>query len=467
MKPSSQRLFGVGRVLGLFMIVAYVTTAPCQTFSDLYNFGQNPGDPCCPQYVAVVAQGRDGNLYSTSPGGGANGSGTVFKITPTGTLSVLYNFDGAHGAQAYGGLTLGTDGWFYGVTIGGGVYGKGTVFKIAPSGKLTVLHDFTGGDDGSFAYAPPIQGRDGKFYGTTQFGGTLGDGTVYRITPSGKFTTVHNFDGVHGSEPVAPLVQSNDGINLYGTTYSGGKTCGSCGIEFAIAITNSEFDDLHDFDSGKGWGPDAGLTEIDRKFYGTTISGGKFQDGTVYVTTPDGMLTVLHHFDGNDGWNPFAGLVQATDGNLYGATNAGGTGGQGTLFHVSRGGAFSVLYNFDGSTGASPQGTLVQHTNGLLYGDTVAGGTYGHGTLYSLSIGSGPFVSLLPTLGKIGETVGILSQGLTGTTNVSFNGVSAIYTVVSDTYLTAKVPTGSTTGVVTVATPGGMLKSNRKFVVLR
>ena len=150
-----------------------VVSAHAQTYSDLYNFGDASGDPLNPQYSGIIAQGRDGKLYSTTPAGGGAGLGTVFNITAQGAMSVLYNFDGTHGKFPYGGLTLGTDGNFYGTTSVGGSTNLGVIFKITPAGALTVLHTFASGD-GITPYAPPIQAADGNFYGTTAFGGASG-----------------------------------------------------------------------------------------------------------------------------------------------------------------------------------------------------------------------------------------------------------------------------------------------------
>ncbi len=169
---------------------------------------------------------------------------------------------------------------------------------------------------------------------------------------------------------------------------------------------------------------------------------------------------------------PYAGLVQATDGFFYGNTYQGGTKSDGAVFRINANGQLSSLHDFDATTGAIPEVTLLQHTNGILYGDTVQGGTsipacgnLGCGVFYRWNAGLKPFVSLVSTSGKIGKIIEILGQGFTGTTGVSFNGVAATFKVVSATYLTAVVPTGATTGSVTVATPGGTLTSNKTFRV--
>src|SRR5579884_3129414 len=148
----------------LCLLILDVAAWP-QTFSVLYNFGSNSGSPANPG--PTIAQGRDGNLYSTASSGGSLGNGAVFRITPSGKLTVLYNFDGTHGAIPVGGLTLGTDGNFYGTTFYGGATDNGTIFKISPGGQLKVLYSFTGGSDGFLPYAAPIEGADGNFYGTT------------------------------------------------------------------------------------------------------------------------------------------------------------------------------------------------------------------------------------------------------------------------------------------------------------
>ena len=172
------------------------TTAFAQ-FSALYKFGTNNGDPCDATNSGIVAQGRDGNLYSTAPWCGAYGYGAVFKITPAGALTVLYSFGGKNGdgLNPRGGLTLGTDGNFYGTTAYGGTNLYGTVFKITSSGKLTILYNFSNGSDGGVPFAAPVQSVDGNFYGTTcQCDGQNGPGTIYKITPSGKFTSLYQLD---------------------------------------------------------------------------------------------------------------------------------------------------------------------------------------------------------------------------------------------------------------------------------
>jgi uncharacterized repeat protein (TIGR03803 family) len=436
-------------------------------FKTIYNFGDHTGDPLSPQAVGVIAQGRDGNLWSTTPFGGKNNMGTAFKLTPEGKLTVVFNFTSATG-QPSSGLTLGTNGNFYGATFNGGtgtacIGGCGTLFQLTPSGKLTILWNFEGGNDGQSPYSGPIEGTDGNFYGTTYQGGTGPFGTIYQLTPSGKLTTIYQFDAIHGAFPIGPLVQATDG-NLYGTTAGFGFNYGTIfkiepSGDFAVTL-------LHTFDVFNGAYPYAGLIQSgDAKLYGTTTGASLF--GDVFDITTEGSFAELHALNGStDGAIANAGLVQASDGDFYGAAQQGGNG-FGTFFRITSKGTFTVCEDFNAPDGAEPLVTPIQHTNGILYGDTSLGGDINNtGVFYALNLGLKPFVSLVSVSAKVGATVEILGQGFTGTTTVSFNGTAATnFTVLSDTYMTAVVPAGATTGLVTVATPKTTLKSNKKFRV--
>ena len=461
MKKTKVQMLFVFVTLTLGMIVA---TAHAQTYSDLYNFGDASGDPLNPQYSGIIAQGRDGNLYSTTPAGGSGGLGTVFKITTQGAVSVLYNFDGTHGKVPDSGLTLATDGNFYGTASAGGSTNLGVIYKITPAGVLTVLHTFVSGD-GITPYAPPIQAADGNFYGTTAFGGALGYGTVYKMTPTGTYTVLHSFDLTNGSRPFGPVVQANDG-NFYGTTYSGVGN-NRYGIVFKVT-GNGTFTILHAFNLTDGANPYAGLVlGKDGELYGTTFNGGSVGYGNVFKITPAGALTVLRSFTpASDGATPYGGLVQATDGNFYGVGYTGGTKNDGTIFRIASGGAFSVRYDFTGASGGFPMVTLLQHTTGILYGDTNTTGAHNTGVFYSLKASLPAYAALLPTSGKVAKSIGILGQGFNSATAVSFNGTAAKFTIASDTFISAAIPAGATTGVVTVAIPSGNLKSKINFRVV-
>jgi uncharacterized repeat protein (TIGR03803 family) len=461
---TGAQLTGIIPALAFFLMV--VSSAGAQV-TLLYNFGTHAGDPAHVNYPGFIVQGRDGNLYSTSHDGGTDNAGTVFKITPAGQVSVLYSFDGVTGAFPSSGLTLGTDGNFYGTTYINGPSNYGTVFKITPKGKLTILHAFDL-SDGSFPWGAPVEGTDGAFYGATEAGGSADCGTVYRVTAGGTFKTLYNFDGTYGCQPLAPLVLGNDG-DFYGTTLVlTGENSPNLGGIFKVtragAITL-----LHSFDGTHGAGSYAPLMQAsDGNFYGATVNGGQYGNGVVFEVSPAGVFADLHDFDPNtEGGEPFSALVQGTNGVLYGTTTSGGTFNVGTIYSIPLGGGgLSALYSFDLASGTAPGAPLAQHTNGSFYGDSAWGGSDDLGTFYSFNAGLSSFVRLVTTSVKVGKTVEILGQGFTGTTAVSFNGTAATFHVVSNTYLTAVVPNGATSGFVTVATPGGALESNQVLRVL-
>jgi uncharacterized repeat protein (TIGR03803 family) len=448
---------------------------------------------------AELVQATNGNLYGTTGGGGANGNyGTVFKITPSGTLTTLYSFCSqsgcTDGSNPYAGVVQATNGDFYGTTGYGGANcaptGCGTIFKMTPSGTLTTLYSFcsqSGCTDGEYPFGALVQATNGNLYGTTRFGGANGNyGTVFKITPGGTLTTLYSFCSqsgcTDGAYSEAELVQATNG-NLYGTTGGGGAN-GNYGTVFKIT-PGGTLTTLYSFCSQSGctdgYFPNTPLVQATNgDLYGTTYGGGANGNyGTVFKIAPGGTLTTLYSFcsqsgctDGDSSW---AGLVQATNGNLYGTTYGGGANGYGTVFQITPGGTLTTLYSFCSQSGCtdgdSSLAGLVQDTNGDLYGTTWEGGandvgcSQGCGTVFRLSVGLGPFVETRPTSGKVGKFVEILGSDLTGATRVTFNGTAAKFTVVSPSLITTTVPTGATTGKVRVVTPSGTLSSNVPFRV--
>ena len=479
----------VGRLVApVIMMLAAAIASPAQTFTTLVSFDGTNG--AGPRYVSLV-QGTDGNLYGTTSGG--QYWGTVFKVTPAGDLTTLYNFcvhmPCADGASPEAGLVLGTDENFYGTAMEGGTsvscfFGCGTVYKITRTGVLSTLHSFAS-TDGANPTSALIQATDGNLYGTTTVGGAnnscnnggpAGCGTIFKITPGGAFTTIHSFDSADGANPYGPLIQGIDG-NLYGTTTWGGAN--GYGTVFRLS-PGGKLTTLHSFrsDCSDGAAPVGGLLQATGgNFYGTTGSGGAFGGcggyGTIFKITPGGTLTTVHSFDFTDGFAPTAALVQAMDGNLYGTTSGGGSdcgfaGGCGTVFRITHSGVLTSLHQFGDtqSDGSNLWGGLNQATNGTFYGTAEIGGTGSDGTIYSETADLGPFIVTLPTAHKVGQRVAILGTNLTGTTSVSFNRTPATFTVVSSTEIATTVPSGATTGPVQVTTPSGVLMSNVPFRVM-
>jgi uncharacterized repeat protein (TIGR03803 family) len=436
----------------LIFLVLCATVLSAQTYKDIYDLdGTTHG--CCPQYPATLAQGQDGNLYGTTPTGGASNVGVAFKITPAGTQTVLYNFDVTHGSNPNGGLVMGADGNFYGTSEHGGAHAYGNIFQLTAAGSLKVLYDFTGGTDGGYPLAPPIQGTDGNLYGTSY------PGIAYKISTKGAFKVIKRIPAT----AYGPLVQGTDGA-FYGMTEQGGTS----GVGTIFQIAGSKVTTLYNFDSIHGAFPYGGLAQgADGNFYGTTSEGGSSNAGVVFQVTPKGAVSVLYNFDSThsaNGYQAYAGLVAATDGNLYGSTIFGGSSGNGVLFKITTAGTYSVLSNFDGTHGAGAYPTPTQYTSGKFFGLTSKGGAAAKGVAYSLDNSVGPFVALTATLGPVGKSVGILGNGLTGTAAVKFNGATAKFKVFSDTYLTATVPSGET-GIITVTTLLGTLSSSKQYRV--
>lgn len=439
--------------------------------------------PCPDGYAPLsgLVEDANGNFYGTTWQGGVYSYGTLFKLTPTGALTTLHAFcstgypcpDGSYPEST---LVLGANGNLYGVTAGGGTESGpsglgGTVFEITPAGKLTTLYDFCSQANCADGGEPTglVQGADGNFYGTTYNGGNAGQygqgngcvlpgvgpfyygcGTVFKITPQGKLTTLYTFclqancpDGAFPEYGGGPVQAANG--NFYGITNQGGANvvCAVYGY------------------------PDESC-------------------GTVFEITPGGKLTTLHSFCSEnpptceDGFLPFGTLSLGSDGNLYGTTpgNQGGNGelnpySYGTIFEITPSGTFTTLHAFcnenppDCTDGDGPLGPPPQGTNGIFYGTTIQGGTTFNGTVYSLSTGLGPFVETVPTVSDEGAKVSILGQGFSSSSTVKFGGTLATsVTLNGSNNLIATVPAGALTGTVTVTTGSTTLQSNQKFLVL-
>ncbi|TAL06941.1 MAG: hypothetical protein EPO07_01090 [Verrucomicrobia bacterium] len=304
-------------------------------WTTLFSFsGTNGAAP----YYGGLLRASDGNFYGNTYSGGTNGYGTIFKITHAGVFSNLFLFRNTNGNSPRGWLAQGSDGNLYGTTYGGGSNSLGTVFKMTTAGALTTLVSFNG-TNGSNPSAGLVSGGDGNFYGTSLSGGSNDLGTVFRITTNGALTTLAVFTGTSGSfpgeSPLGGLVRGSDGL-LYGTTEYGGTS--DDGTIFRIT-TNGVFTSLFSFSHTNGFDPEAGLVEgLDGRFYGTTYDypGGLAtnQNGTVFAITPGGAFEMVYAFDYTNGPNPSADLTLGRDGNLYGSTVIGGSAGYGAIFRL-------------------------------------------------------------------------------------------------------------------------------------
>lgn len=475
-------------IVSMFWFVAVAATA--QTYVPLYTYPNTSSNSTGVAAPALFSQGPDGELYSTIQTNGTYNSGSVYKMTTSGGYSLVYSFcaEGGHclvtGTDPWGGVTLGTDGNLYGTTLSGGACngGVGTIFKVTPAGAWSKLWDFTttvacdghsGLLDEGAPYYPPFQATDGNFYGVDEgvYAGTYG--VFYKITTKGKLTA-YPFNYSDGAIPNLPT-QGSDG-NFYGTTQGGGDPTCKCGVVYK-ATAGGKITALHTF---KGY-PTDGTRPIgvlvqgsDGDFWGTTYDGGANNEGTIFKISASGTYTMVYSFDDVSptflGQLPVAGLTLGSDGNLYGVTERGGATGYGTIFQVTSAGDVTFLHSFCSVTGCTdgivPETPLVQHTNGKFYG-TASGNSLCCGVFYSFDMGLPPFTRLPATQGKVGATVQFLGQSFTGASSVSFNGTPATsFKVVSDTFLTAKVPVGALTGAVSIVTSTGILLGSHNFKVL-
>ena len=440
---TATNAIGTGTATLNLQVLATAPT-PTQEYLALHSFGNgtvaNEGS-----FPGAMIAGADHTLYGVTGQGGSSGAGTVFNLLPSGTAKVLVNFNGSNGANPQG-LIQTADGTIYGTTASGGVLNKGTIFKITTSGTLTVLHSFgdlSVANDGANPQAALVLAGDGYLYGTTQNGGSAGQGTVFKMNPVDSTVTIlHSFgDGSvaqDGAQPVAALLvdMSNPGyipnnaspFIFLGTTLRGGTH--DAGTLFAMA-SDGTVAILHSFDNSEGStdgvSPRSAVAQTGgisgHYILGTTAAGGTLGKGTIFAygntlsvttgtVTASNTLTIVHSFgDGTvayDGENPVSGLVAGSPqvisqgNNFYGVTQNGGTAGQGTIYNCAISSSnlgptatVTLLHSFGDSAfpsdGVIPNGGLCAGTDGNLYGTTVGGGD-GAGTAYAMVIRQSSFV---------------------------------------------------------------------------
>lgn len=404
-------------------------------FSVLRHFAYHT-DGANPFGTLVI--GKDGNFYGLTRKGGSTGNGTIFRISSAGNFAVIKTFSAdpkIDGGSGYGSLCAASDSNFYGITYNGGTFNSGTIFRITLKGEYTVLKHLKTAEDG-YAYTNSlVEGPDGYLYGMNHYGGSLGQGTIFKISKAGDykllrpmnyrtdgsgpvgslivasatemygvskggganglgtvfsisttgvFKLLKSFTEADGRYPKAGLIKHPDG-GFYGMTSEGGA--GFYGTVYRILSTGS-FSVLNSFSGGQlGNIPMESLIQAkDFAYYGTTISGGTYNHGTVFKLC-DGKFTVIKSFNkAVDGGMPKGSLMQASDGNFYGTTSEGGLNNAGTIFRLTPSGAYSVVYHLNSpKDGGNPQGSLTEGTAGILYGTTTNGGTTNGGTIFRVT----------------------------------------------------------------------------------
>jgi uncharacterized repeat protein (TIGR03803 family) len=458
---------------GFVMFFGPALPVQAQTPTTLHAFLQGATDACEPE--DNIVQGRDGNMYGVGVYCGINGTGTVYKISPGGSESVIFNFP-SNWNNCFSGLTIGSDGNFYGTCFSTPT-GNGSIFQLTPAGVFTDKHDFTGEYGDTEPEYAPIQGTDGNFYGTT------GDnpytcGNVYQLTSAGVYKSLHTFSG-SDCGTASSLFQASDG-NLYGTLYTCSINAAGQGCVYKIS-TAGVFKEIYGFSSSTGYDPCTGVIQgKDGNLYGATNIGAANNFGSIYKLTTAGVFTDMHDFvqttDAScvdNAGRTNVNLVQVTDGSFYGVNGSYGPAGGGSIYKLTSAKVFTdFLFPNPTVDGDLPLSTLLQNTNGLLYGTTPSGGPTScspcQGTFFSVATGDAAFVNLEPTqkTAIVGTKVGMFGQGFSSSSVVKFGGVaSTSVTRSGTTYLTAVVPTGAHTGTVTVTIGSTTLTSPQTFKV--
>jgi uncharacterized repeat protein (TIGR03803 family) len=390
--------FGYGTIFEIAKGSSTVTTLHSFNLTD----GANP-------YAGVTLDSK-GNLYGTATLGGPSNEGVVYELTPgSGTLAILGSFNGADGADPYGGVILDSSGDLFGTTQYGGNSSVGTIWEIVSgSGSVTTLASFDT-SNGARPYAGLVADSNGDFFGTTQFGGAGSDGTIFELQKnSTSIVTVASFNGTDGSDPQAPLIlDSND--NLFGATTTGGAN--GKGTIFEQPAINNNINVLASFTTNSGSDPVGPLIESGGTFYGTASSGGSQNAGTVFVlNSGSSSITTLASLTSSIGQTPNGGVVMDTGGNLFGTAALGGAGGNGAVFELAKGkSTVTALASFPMGNGSDPNSGLTRDGNGNLFGITQSGGPLDEGTIFEIVSGSSTVTTLASVSG--GGTNGLDPSG--------------------------------------------------------
>ncbi|WP_216820621.1 choice-of-anchor tandem repeat GloVer-containing protein, partial [Cnuella takakiae] len=397
-----------------------------------FNIEEEGGHP-----KGGIIQAKDGNFYGLLSSGGDYQGGSVFRLTPSGTFSVIRHFNiNADGGRPRGNLVQGTDGNFYGIHTHGGTFNGGTIFKMTPDGQYSVLKMLSSATDGAQSEGSLVQATDGALYGMTQYGGTYGYGVIFRITTTGTYKVLkHLTPATDAAYPTGDLIQAKDGY-LYGMAPKG---IAYNGVIFKIKMDGTGFVLLHQMaPATEGGNPLGSLKQgSDGNFYGLTyLGGGSGYSGTAFKMNSSGTLTVIRRFtEATDGGQACGSLIQAPDGALYGMTYAGGKNLKGTIFRLTTGGSYSVLAHLNGSnTGNAPAGNVAIGKDSAYFGITRAGGTYNNGTIYKTCGGVTTVLRSLnrPTDGEspVGGLLRATDGNLYGMTeNGGTNGFGTIFRI--------------------------------------
>jgi len=283
-RDKSGNLYGTTEAGGSSALGTVFKVDTSGTETVLHSFAGGTTDGCYP--YGGLLRDKAGNLYGTTADCGASSVGTVFKIDTSGAETVLHSFTVSDGGYPfYTSLLMDKKGNLYGVTSSGGTSGEGVVYKLSKSGTLTVLHSFTGGaTDGCYPYGTPAMDKKGTLYGTAEACGSSSEGIVWKVSKTGTETVLHSFAGgsSDGGYPLAGVIMDAKG-NLYGDTELGGTS--SLGTVYKLSKTGT-LTLLHSFAGSDGEIPfDDLIRDAKGTLYGTTEGGGSSSVGTAWKIT--------------------------------------------------------------------------------------------------------------------------------------------------------------------------------------
>jgi uncharacterized repeat protein (TIGR03803 family) len=471
------------RLLVALLAASLAAVASAQTanptITRLYAFRCDASAVCPDGYFPIeLIEGADGNFYGAAAAGGTglNAQGTIFKITPAGQLSVIYSFaENADGSlpngSAPGSLVEGIDGFLYGTTSENGANGFGTVFKLSKSGVIQVLHNFCGTLTCSDGANPGflMQAIDRNFYGAT--GPTLPPTSVlFRMSPTGTFKVLHTFDtksqpdgaGVYG------MVQAPDG-DFYGTTVAGEQFKPYNSV-FRFDPATGQYTILHGFDTSNINLPNVATSGLalawTGELFGLLAGSELYEISLTGKYHKIGTISPIDFFDGN--------ILEASDGNLWGDFTGGDCSGQSIAFAVTTTGSVLQDLTLDCTTIGDQAGAMIQAADGKFYGVTFGIGVattddVTNGTIWSIDAGlpapAPAIVAFHPASGEVGAKVLLQGNHFVGTTGISINGINATFRVLSVNYVMVTVPACATTGPISVTNAGGTATSAQSFTV--
>lgn len=349
-------------------------------YTVLHDFAGAPNDGDYP--TAEPTLDKSGNIYGVTDDGGANGTGALFEITSGGTESLLHSFGATgDGTQPDGAVIFDASGNMYGTTEYGGSSDNGTIWELTAGGNYSVLHSFAS-NEGNFIRGRLVEDKAGNLYGTALFGGANGDGAVFEYSASGQLTVLHSFDGTDGEFPEHGVVMDKHG-NLFGATAFGGAD--SNGTVYEIS-SSGVFTSLHSFTGGADGGFLYGGVGIDKKgnVYGNTADGGADSSGTVFEITKNGVFSTIYNFTGAaDGGTP-EGDMLVVGKKLYSSATTGGANGAGGIYEATAKGKESLLASFSTADGDGYSAGVASKGK-TLYGTASSGGTDGYGVVFSMT----------------------------------------------------------------------------------